>query len=37
MMTGLGQPQINPSVQKGREKVSFLLRAETINKLVVDL
>ena len=37
LLTGLGQPQINPSAQKEREQVSVLLRKEIMNKLVVDL
>ena len=31
LLTGLGQPQINPSAQKEREQVSVLLRKEIMN------
>ena len=37
LLTGLSQPQINPSLGKEKKKYSVLLRKEIINKLVVDL
>jgi len=37
LLTGLGQPQLNPWAQKEREKSSVLLRKEIMNKLVADL
>ena len=38
LLTGLGQPQINPYAQKEKEKsIVLLLRKEIMNKLVVDL
>jgi hypothetical protein len=38
LLTGLGQPQINPcKLRKKQEKSSVLLRKGIMNKLVVDL
>jgi hypothetical protein len=37
LLTGLGQPQINPKLRKKKKKSVVLLRKEIKNKLVVDL
>ena len=37
LLTGLGQPQINPQAQKEKEKVYCSAEKEFMNKLVVDL
>jgi len=37
LLTGLGQPQINPMLRKKKKKSFVLLRKEIMNKLVVDL
>ena len=37
LLTGLGQPQVNPKLRKKKKKSIVLLRKEIMNKLVVDL
>ena len=37
LLTGLGQPQINPNLRKKKKKSSVLLIQEIMNKLVVNL